>query len=91
MEYKKNTIIIEYTKTPSYVRRQQLGISSVPTTLSAPTADRFAKAIAAVRLETALREIRRSEATLASQRSGTAEKEGGRRWDQEKHDEGNEK
>ena len=79
MEYKKDTIVLDHTKSPSYLR-QQHGVSTSPVSSSATSTDRLAKATAAAkiaRIEAALRLNRRSEASLASQGGGTVEKEGG--------------
>jgi hypothetical protein len=89
MEHKKNTIVLDYTKPPSYLRRQH-GITS-PISSSAMSTDRLAKATAAAyvaRTEAALRVSRRCEASLASQGGGTAEKECGEDSEGEKYREG---
>jgi hypothetical protein len=89
MEHKKDTIVLDYTKSPSYLRRQHW-ISS-PVSSSTMSTDRLAKATAAAhvaRKEAALRVSRRYETSLASQGGGTAEKEGGEDEDGEKYREG---
>jgi hypothetical protein len=86
MEQKKDTIVLDYTKSPSYLRRQH-GISS-PVSSSAMSTDRLAKATAAAhvaRKEAALRVSRHYEASLASQGGGTVENEGGEDRDGEKY------
>jgi hypothetical protein len=93
MEHKKDTIVLDHTKSPSYLR-QQRGVSTSPVFSSATSTDRLAKATAAAkiaRIEAALRLSGRSEASLASQGGGTLDKESDQNGDGEKHKEGDRK
>jgi hypothetical protein len=90
MEYKKDTIVLDHTKSPSYLR-QQHGVSTSSVSSSATSTDRRTKATAAAkiaRIQAALRLSGRSKASLASQGGGTVEKEGDQDGDGEKHKEG---
>jgi hypothetical protein len=93
MEHKKDTIVIDHTKSQSYLHRQKYGVSSAPVTSSAKPEDKLARATAAAetaRSETALRESKRSQASSTSGGGETTEKNGGRDRDGGRYDEGSE-
>ena len=93
MDHKKNTIVLDHTKSLSYQRRKQ-GVRSLHVSPSTTSTDRRAKATATARIarvEAALRDIRRSEASSAGRGDEKAEKESGEDWDGEKHEGGDEK
>jgi len=89
MEHKKDTIVIDHTNSPSYLHRQKYGVASS----SATPEDRLARATAAAkiaRVETTLRESKRSQASSAGGGGEIKEKDGGRDWDGGNHDEASE-